>query len=69
MINQCDGCQAGIPKINGVHRMGREGGYPDFLGCTAKLYEEVNDAKLHPERELDSSQVGKEGTGPGLQGG
>lgn len=36
--NQCDGCQAGIPLINGAHRMGREGGYPDLLGCTAKLY-------------------------------
>lgn len=37
-INQCDGCQAGIPLVNGVHRMGREGGYPDFMGCTAHLY-------------------------------
>lgn len=36
--NQCDGCQAGIPLINGTHRMGREGGYPDFMGCSAKLY-------------------------------
>ena len=36
--NQCDGCQAGIPLINGTHRMGLEGGYPDFMGCSAKLY-------------------------------
>lgn len=36
--NQCDGCQAGVPLINGTHRMGREGGYPDFMGCSAKLY-------------------------------
>jgi len=38
MKNQCDGCNAGIPVINGSHRMGREGGYPDLIGCTAKLY-------------------------------
>ena len=38
MKNQCDGCQAGIPVVNGNHRMGREGGYPDLMGCTAKLY-------------------------------
>ena len=36
--NQCDGCQAGIPVVNGAHRMGKPGGYPDTLGCTAKLY-------------------------------
>jgi hypothetical protein len=36
--NQCDGCQAGIPLVNGTHRMGRDGGYPDLMGCTAKLY-------------------------------
>lgn len=38
MKNQCDGCNAGIPVANGVHRMGRDGGYPDLMGCTAKLY-------------------------------
>lgn len=37
-LNQCDGCQASVPLINGTHRMGREGGYPDFMGCSAKLY-------------------------------
>jgi hypothetical protein len=36
--NQCDGCRAGIALINGTHRMGREGGYPDLMGCTANLY-------------------------------
>lgn len=36
--NQCDGCQAGIPVENGAHRMGKPGGYPDLMGCTAKLY-------------------------------
>jgi len=36
--NQCDGCQAGIPIINGAHRMGKPGGYPDLMGCTAKVY-------------------------------
>ena len=38
MKNQCDGCNAGIPIVNGNHRMGKEGGYPDLQGCTAKLY-------------------------------
>lgn len=36
--NQCDGCCAGIPAVNGVHRMGRPGGYSDPQGCTAALY-------------------------------
>ncbi len=25
-LNQCDGCQAGIPVVNGAHRMGKPGG-------------------------------------------
>ncbi|MGB4485793.1 MAG: hypothetical protein WBI95_09835 [Pseudomonas veronii] len=37
-LNQCDGCQAGIPAVNGAHRMGKPGGYPDTMSCTAKLY-------------------------------
>lgn len=36
--NQCDGCCAGIPAVNGVHRMGRPGGYSDPQGCTAAQY-------------------------------
>lgn len=36
--NQCDGCQAGIPVVSGAHRMGKPGGYPDTMSCTAKLY-------------------------------
>ena len=48
--NQCDGCQAGIPLINGTHRMGREGGYPDFMGCSAKLYKPAEgDGEDEPE--------------------
>lgn len=37
--NQFDGCQAGVRLSQGHHRMGREGGYPDLMRCTAKLYE------------------------------
>lgn len=38
-LNQCDGCRAGKPLENGNrHRMGKEGGYPDFMSCTAKIY-------------------------------
>ena len=36
--NQCDGCQAGIPVVNGAHRMGKPDGYPDTMSCTANLY-------------------------------
>ena len=36
--NQCDGCQAGIPAENGMHRMGKPGGYPDLMACTADRY-------------------------------
>ena len=36
-INQCDGCQAGIPLINGTHRMGEPDGYPNKIKCTADL--------------------------------
>lgn len=37
--NQCDGCQAGIPIVNGAHRMGRPGGYTDAMSCQASRYE------------------------------
>lgn len=37
-INQCDGCQAGIPLINGTHRMGEPDGYANKIKCTANLY-------------------------------
>lgn len=43
-INQCDGCQAGIPLINGSHRMGEEGGYSDPMRCTKHLYEGEEEA-------------------------
>lgn len=37
-VNQCDGCQAGIPLINGTHRMGEPDGYANKIKCTADLY-------------------------------
>lgn len=37
-VNQCDGCQAGIPVINGTHRMGEPDGYANKIKCTADLY-------------------------------
>lgn len=52
MKNQCDGCNAGIPIVNGNHRMGREGGYPDLMGCTAKQYAEVMEAAIVAPREM-----------------
>lgn len=36
--NQCDGCQAGIPLVNGAHRMGKPGGYSDTMSCQAAKY-------------------------------
>ncbi|WP_325437586.1 hypothetical protein [Pseudomonas nitroreducens] len=44
--NQCDGCQAGIPLIDGAHRMGRPGGYPDLMSCQKERYK-------HPEQAED----------------
>ena len=39
MLNQCDGCQRGIPVINGVHKLVGIGNYPnEVMGCTADLY-------------------------------
>ncbi|WP_417585417.1 hypothetical protein [Pelagibacterium sp.] len=38
-INQCDGCQAGIPADEkGYHRMGKPGGYADLMYCERKRY-------------------------------
>lgn len=35
--NQCDGCQKGIPKVDGMHRMGA---HPrTLIGCTKDRYE------------------------------
>lgn len=45
MKNQCDGCQAGIPAVNGVHRMGKPGGYSDGMACQAHKYKEVTEAE------------------------
>lgn len=63
--NQCDGCNAGIPLINGTHRMGREGGYPDFMGCSAKLYKPAAQcepmalvAVVMPERSNERDHAG-----------
>jgi len=44
--NQCDGCQAGIPLVDGAHRMGRQGGYPDLMSCQKERYK-------HPEQAED----------------
>lgn len=39
--NQCDGCLAGKPLIDGkFHRMG-EGAYRDYMYCERARYEEV----------------------------
>lgn len=38
-VNQCDGCQAGIPLVSGAHRMGTTAGYSDTMSCQASKYE------------------------------
>lgn len=43
--NQCDGCQAGIPVVRGMHRMSAIGRYPDLMACTARLYKPETDQK------------------------
>ncbi|MNC79096.1 hypothetical protein D3C75_1314750 [compost metagenome] len=47
--NQCDGCRAGIPLINGMHRMGKPGGYPDLMACTSKRYDYDPDEPANKE--------------------
>lgn len=38
-VNQCDGCQAGVPvDENGNHRMGKPGGYADLMRCEKARY-------------------------------
>lgn len=38
-VNQCDGCQAGVPvDNNGNHRMGKPGGYADLMRCEKARY-------------------------------
>ncbi len=38
-INQCDGCQAGVPvDEKGYHRMGKPGEYADLMYCERKRY-------------------------------
>lgn len=38
-VNQCDGCQAGVPvDDNGNHRMGKPGGYADLMRCEKARY-------------------------------
>ncbi len=52
--NQCDGCQAGIPVENGMHRMGKPDGYPDLMACTADRY---GSAPVEPATDKDSLLV------------
>lgn len=48
--NQCDGCQAGIPLVDGAHRMGRPGGYPDLMSCQKERYEQAEGAQGERKR-------------------
>lgn len=57
--NQCDGCQAGIPLVDGAHRMGRPGGYPDLMSCQKERYENPEQAEgAQGEREACSECSG-----------
>lgn len=56
-INQCDGCRSGIPVVNGVHRMGKEGGYSDLMACTKDRY--IQDRFIL----IDEKQAGEVGRG------
>lgn len=38
LMNQCDGCRAGVPLKDGKHRMGKPGGYADWMICTKDRY-------------------------------
>jgi len=54
ILNQCDGCRAGIPAENGMHAMGIPGGYADKMMCTASRYES---APSHGEQVQDGWQL------------
>lgn len=59
--NQCDGCQAGIPLVDGAHRMGRPGGYPDLMRCQKERYEHPEQAEgAQGEREAFEAHESKE---------
>ncbi|MBS7559968.1 hypothetical protein KHO49_16620 [Pseudomonas sp. RC4D1] len=53
--NQCDGCQAGIPLVNGAHRMGKPGGHPDTMSCQAGKY-----ASAEPSAPVEMQALGGE---------
>lgn len=56
--NQCDGCQAGIPLIDGAHRMGRPDGYPDLMSCQKERYEHPEQAEgAQGERDEDGDTI------------
>lgn len=38
MMNQCDGCMAGKPLINGMHLMVQALGYKDYMVCQKSKY-------------------------------
>lgn len=37
-MNQCDGCMARKPLVNGLHKMGEDGKYPDWMVCEKHKY-------------------------------
>ena len=39
-MNQCDGCRAGIPVVDGKHQMGPKQKYSDYMVCTKDKYVE-----------------------------
>lgn len=52
-MNQCDGCMAGIPVENGKHRMGKPGGYADWMACTASRYKGLSVLKAGKKAPSD----------------
>ena len=41
-MNQCDGCNRGLPLVNGIHR---GEGY-DLIGCTADRYKTTQETTM-----------------------
>jgi hypothetical protein len=53
MLNQCDGCQRGLPLKNGSH-YNPDGSY-DYIGCTKKLYvQEESNELIRRTREMQN---------------
>lgn len=59
MMNQCDGCQRGLPIIKGKHYLIGIGSYPgEVQACTRYLYKSETTAACLMDESLDEELGG-----------